>query len=203
MKIFNKTKAYTLAETLLTLVIIGIISALTIPTLKHNADEKKFVTLTQKAFNTISDATVRLETKYGNSNFWNSSNYPKWYKEVMNFDLGAPVNTNVKSTSFAGSSYTLWNSNNTYIGADGMYWRIDTKKEKDAPNFIVDINGPQLPNVIGIDIHAFFLTEDGIVPQGLPDTSTGAPWTQCCTAYVLKYGKMPWLNTSMQKCPSL
>ena len=200
MKLLNK-KAYTLAETLLTLAIIGVIAAITIPTLKHNADEKKFVSLTQKAFSTISDATARLETKYGNSAFWAKSKYPEWYKEVMNFDTGAQVNTTLKSASLSGSEYSLWNSKNTFIGADGMYWKIDTKA--DNPNFIVDVNGTQLPNILGIDVHAFYLTDDGIAPQGLSGTSTKNPWSTCCSAYVIKYGKMPWLKTPIEKCPSI
>ncbi len=200
MKLLNK-KAYTLAETLLTLAIIGVIAAMTIPTLKNDAEERKFVSLTQKAFNTISDATARLETKHGNSEFWSASKYTEYYKEVINFDTGISVNTELKSSDFSGTEYSLWNSENVFVGTDGMYWKIDTKANN--PNFVVDINGPQLPNVIGIDVHAFYLTDDGVVPQGVSGTSNKNPWSACCTAYVIKYGKMPWLKNPIAKCPSI
>ena len=49
VKLF-KLSAFTLAETLLTLVIIGVVAAMTIPTVMHNADERKYVAFTQKAF---------------------------------------------------------------------------------------------------------------------------------------------------------
>ena len=49
MKKNIKIKAFTLAEVLLTLIIIGVISALTVPSLKNYSDETKYVAATQKA----------------------------------------------------------------------------------------------------------------------------------------------------------
>ena len=55
--------AFTLAETLLTLAIVGVIAALTIPTLKDYSDEVRYITGVQQAFATINAATTAIETK--------------------------------------------------------------------------------------------------------------------------------------------
>ena len=46
MKKFCRKKAFTLAEVLLTLVVVGVISVLTVPTLKNHSDEAKYVAAT-------------------------------------------------------------------------------------------------------------------------------------------------------------
>lgn len=51
-------KGFTLAETLITLGIIGVISALTIPTLVMNYQSKVRITQLQKVYNDISNAAV-------------------------------------------------------------------------------------------------------------------------------------------------
>ncbi len=52
-----KTKAYTLAEVLSTLAIIGVIAAITIPTLSTSNDDKRYLALTKKALFTLQGAT--------------------------------------------------------------------------------------------------------------------------------------------------
>lgn len=52
-----KIKAFTLAEVLLTLSIIGVVAAVTIPTLTTSNQNKKFLALTKKALVTLQGAT--------------------------------------------------------------------------------------------------------------------------------------------------
>ena len=52
-----KIKAFTLAEVLLTLAIIGVIAAVTIPALNSSNQDKKFLALTKKALVTLQGAT--------------------------------------------------------------------------------------------------------------------------------------------------
>ena len=78
--------AFTLAETLLTLAIVGVIAALTIPTLKDYSDEVRYITGVQKAFATINAATTAIETKHGDAMFWkfDQDKTINWYRETMN-----------------------------------------------------------------------------------------------------------------------
>ena len=226
MKLLNK-KAYTLAETLLTLMIIGVIAAITIPSLKNDAEERKFVSLTQKAFNTISDATTRVETKHGNSEFWQWSAYAtgndaytddetkknggpnlvrSWYKEVMNVDNGIKLSDswgiaiNDLTGKYIGTSIR---AAGTFVTADGMCWEI--AGDLGTPHALVDINCDEGPNTAGIDIHAFNITDDGVYPGGVKGTNFagggGDVWD--CTGYVIKHGKMPWLKKPMDECPEI
>ncbi len=226
MKI-SKRKAYTLAETLLTLMIIGVIAAITIPTLKSDAEERKFVSLTQKAFNAISDATARVEAKHGNSEFWDWAGYAtgseayadeeskvnggpnlvrSWYKEVMNVDRGVKLpdswGTEVLKLSGQSAEFSMRVSG-TFVTADGMCWEI--AGDLGTPHALVDINCDEGPNTAGIDIHAFNITDDGVYPGGVKGTNFagggGDVWD--CTGYVIKHGKMPWLKKPMDKCPEI
>ena len=53
----KKLRAYTLAEILATLTIIGVIAAVTIPTLNTSNQDKKYLALTKKALATLQGAT--------------------------------------------------------------------------------------------------------------------------------------------------
>lgn len=65
-----KTKAFTLAEVLVTLMIIGVISALTIPSLKESADKSANKAALQKAYATASNAFASLKAEYGPPMYW-------------------------------------------------------------------------------------------------------------------------------------
>ena len=86
MKKLLYKKAYTLAEVLLTLVIVGVVSTLTVPTLKNHADEAKYVAATQKAMSEIAAATSNAELAYGDASSWNfnSNTVINYYIKMMN-----------------------------------------------------------------------------------------------------------------------
>ena len=57
--------AFTLAEVLITLVIIGVIAALTVPTLIQNTQKQEYVTALKKAYSTLSQATQQIIAENG------------------------------------------------------------------------------------------------------------------------------------------
>lgn len=61
----NLKSAFTLAEMLVTLTIIGVIAALTIPSLNSNVQKNETVSSLQKAHSTLSQATERMRVEYG------------------------------------------------------------------------------------------------------------------------------------------
>ena len=72
-----KNAAFTLAEVLITLGIIGVVAAMTIPTLIANYQEKELVTRAKKAFAQVNNAVnlARAENGYGdNSVLFNPNN---------------------------------------------------------------------------------------------------------------------------------
>lgn len=66
-------KAFTLAEVLITLAIIGIVAALTIPTLISNYQEKQTVTKLIKSFSVINNAYALAKIEYGDITSWGFS----------------------------------------------------------------------------------------------------------------------------------
>lgn len=63
----EKFTAFTLAEVLITLGIIGIVAALTIPTLMQNTQDQEFKTKLKKEYSVISQAHLLLSTENGGS----------------------------------------------------------------------------------------------------------------------------------------
>ena len=63
--IFRKNYAFTLAEVLITLVIIGVIAAMTVPSLMNNTNKKENIVRYKKALSTINQALNRNYALYG------------------------------------------------------------------------------------------------------------------------------------------
>ncbi len=63
MKLLNKT-GFTLAEILITIGIIGVVAALTIPVLIQNSNSKKFVTQYKKSLSTLNQAAIGAQAQY-------------------------------------------------------------------------------------------------------------------------------------------
>lgn len=58
-------KAFTLAEVLLTLVIIGVVAAITVPTVMTNASEQERITRSKKGFSTLANAMIMVKAAGG------------------------------------------------------------------------------------------------------------------------------------------
>ena len=124
----SKKAAFTLAEVLITLGIIGVVAAMTIPTLISNYQEKELVTRAKKALAQVNNAVnlARAENGYGdNSVLFNPNNtneesmraFAKYFKvqEIcVNTASGSCKNYTYKTTKPMSSD------GETYSGA-GMY----------------------------------------------------------------------------------
>ena len=64
-KTSNRKAAFTLAEVLITLGIIGVVAAMTLPSLIQNYQKKALATQTQKFYSTMSQAVKQYMTDYG------------------------------------------------------------------------------------------------------------------------------------------
>ena len=62
--------AFTLAEVLITLGIIGVVAAMTLPSLVANYKEKQRVTQLKKSYSVLQQAYLRAVEKYGDSKYW-------------------------------------------------------------------------------------------------------------------------------------
>lgn len=207
MKNNKKLKAFSLAEVLLSITIIGVVTVLTVPTMKKHTDESRYVASVQKAMANLNSATGQIELDHGEAAMWDfknkSSTIVDWYKKTMN-TVPFPNNKNVWD-SFPFS----------FMTADGMAWEFTHGNYPCGGGAaIVDVNGPEPPNVRGIDIHGFRIghrcgTKDettgtapkigdfGIYAMGDNVNDTNNVWA--CTSYAIKHRKMPWLYKPPEK----
>lgn len=74
MKRFTKLLAFTLAETLIVMGIIGVVAALTIPNLNSSTADKEKVAKLKKVYSNLNDAIGRTEAVYGNMSEWQWAN---------------------------------------------------------------------------------------------------------------------------------
>ena len=109
MKLLNKT-GFTLAEILITIGIIGVVAALTIPVLIQNSNSKKFVTQYKKSLSTLNQAAIGAQAQYD-----------------MDYSTLTAINedSSCKSDTLSGGKYSLCGlfnntlSAQTYLGKYG------------------------------------------------------------------------------------
>lgn len=175
----NRTKqGFTLAETLITLIVIGVISSLTIPTLNANSREKTYVSGLNKAYTDITAATSALEIKYGPLQYWDWSDQNKimdMYGEQFSF-IESKGTTRITQSGMSWYIYNGNNGNNEGLGSGGMA--------------IVDVNtNEQQPNQNGVDRFAFRIEPDKVVPYGADGIGEDSEYAATYT--VLQTGKIP------------
>lgn len=191
---------FTLAEILLTLGIIGVVAALTIPTLMQNMGDKATVTSVQKAFSTFSQAYAQAILENGTPDTWNltaegsgagATNVlnilAPYLKIAKNCGVASGCYPDVYYKTLSGGALNYKLDNNSSVAkaqlANGtiisIYVYSPTCENSSGPtlqeictNIGVDVNGFKGPNQYGKDWFAFYLTKNGIAPFGGPgDTS--------------------------------
>ena len=178
----NIKNGFTLAEVLITLVIVGVISAMTIPTLMNNTNKQEYVSRLKKAYSTLSQATNRIISEQGiprgDIGGWanNVNNVYNLYLKHLSTakECGNSAEClNHPITSFYGVPYNLhFNTSSNYrrlVLADGMQVafgdiRTDCSWHPGGLNvcgrIFVDVNGDKGPNKLGLDVYQFFIDEN-------------------------------------------
>src|SRR5574344_481299 len=177
--------AFTLAETLITMTIIGVIAALTIPALVNNYQQKSFDTAKAKFVSELSQGFTRYladrntnDLKYtpfatadGKRSFFD--NYFKSATKCGNTldDCFASDYIDTNGTALAqmntlcNDAYTLKDGASGCImakdGWDGEYYDDRTKKNESYLKVYYDINGKNKPNIFGRDYYVSNIITDG------------------------------------------
>jgi len=105
MEKLNKFIAFTLAETLIVMGIIGVVAALTLPNLNSSTGDKEKVAKVKKLYSNIEDAFGRVQAVYGPINEWQSLdvNDQTIYERMSDF---LKISKEIK-TSIAGYGFPL------------------------------------------------------------------------------------------------
>ena len=205
-----KAIAFTLAETLVVMGIIGVVAALTIPNLNQSTGDREKVAKVKKIYSNLEDAFGRATAVYGPYDTWFTglSEYADQRKRIgqrltefmkVSKDCGVVENSDNNTCYKDGGGYSI-------ITADGTAMAMETY------TIYVDIDGPNKgKNDLGYDQFWFDVTNDGIVPQGCNydvDESElflfSTPLAVSC--WVIRNGNMDYLKVDTKEiggnCPN-
>ena len=197
---FSPTKsktAFTLAEVLITLGIIGVVAAMTLPALVQRQQEKAAAVKLKKAYSVISNAFNLAKNEHGNFSDWfgdtssvseYSQRFAKTLIPYMNvskncgFNSGCLPGGNVKGLTGAGH-YDYDSSNVEYkvILNDGTalsFYVLSPSCEGTETikcgNIKVNVGGKKKAYFWGKDFFLLNIYPDKVVPAGLPDDTVWA-----------------------------
>ena len=212
-------KAFTLAEVLVTLTIIGVVSAMTIPTLHQRNMEHATVNKIKKFYSTMSQAHQKAVSEYGDVESWGITGQDKEsalliYNNLFknNFKIMVDCGVDNKKKCLSEESYYHFNGDsiNQHYLQDYYYKMILNDGTsvwfRGAPSGIdivfVDVNGPQKPNTWGRDLFGFLYLNGVFVPDGVPQEGSSFFDTSCkknnlgfgCAAWVVYKGNMDYLH---------
>ena len=174
----NNKIGFTLAEVLITLGVIGIVSAITMPTLIKNYQKQVTVNLLKKAYSEFALAIQKAENEHGLMETWNFADFETaqdrakyfgenylfphiktikkciptsnecWADDIKNLNKQPILSTNYGTNNAVKSISFITSS-----GYSVYYWLHDNGT---GMWYYVDINGNKKgPNQIGRDIFAF------------------------------------------------
>ena len=177
---------FTLAEVLITLVIIGVIAAMTIPTLINKTNNQEYVSRLKKAYSAMAQATNKIITDEGNPNAsiggWATS--PDAIYEMYKKYLSKAKDCGTNNDECFGQYLRMDGTVLTVTSAKALVMADGTKiamgngdfsdncskrgnGSEDVCQFImVDVNGSKGPNRVGRDTFHLALKADGIFPAG-------------------------------------
>ena len=216
MNFLNKyKKAFTLAEVLLTLVIIGVIAAITLPTIIANSKDEEIRALLKKNHSIIAQALHYYYLDFGIIPCGQDFD-ARTFKEVFqtHFNILKDYGWNgYYNSSKNYNEYKNYNGTNTlyhylfddgqFVLNDGSFIMIENPAGSANRVFItVDVNGHgKKPNRLGKDLFMFQVSNEGkLLPMGAENTYYPAD-TYCsktsdsdlngagCTVKVLTYKK--------------
>lgn len=197
-RMFHKNKFYgfTLAEVLITLVIIGVIAAITVPSLINKTNNQETVSRLKKAYSTMAQATNRIIMEEGTPKSSSATSEDGWaYSSENMYNLYKKYLHNAKECGSSTGCFTqgeykhlngtphadfdTYEDRSRLVLSDGTQVMFQ-KNSPTCSNTVdgatnrcaliwVDLNGAKKPNTIGRDLFFFVIKENGLYPNGCDD----------------------------------
>ncbi|MBR6099100.1 type II secretion system protein [bacterium] len=215
----KKKAAFTLAEVLITLGIIGVVAALTLPTLIQNYHDKATITKLKKMYSTLQQAYLMNkaldEIKLGNTQAHNAEAAQEIAAVFVPYlhiskDCGTDKPGCVNSGTYkylSGSNATNYNYGGTaayrVLLNDGSCIWFRRVNPSLLSAIFYDVNGENPPNMWGKDLFEFVVVNDRVLPTGIEGTERLFD-TDCnpngqgigCAAWVLQQENFEYLKCS-------
>lgn len=154
----NKKFAFSLAEILVTLMIIGVIAGMTIPALRQDAMNKSVAVNLKKIYSELNQATaLTLSENYTNKMCRTGvmDDDTTFETEFVNKKLNVITTCNAGSTEKCFGSTELFDATKSYLLNSGIAVAFDSVSCSEGTEFTqyiyVDVNGPKSPNKGGTD----------------------------------------------------
>ena len=170
--------AFTLAEVLITLTIIGVIAAITIPNLMQSWRKHEKISQIKSAYSILQNAIKMATAEHGNPDGWDYSGNGKEFSEkyilpYMKYQYICGYGSANSRCFDKGSWYYLARQKSESDDGYGAYNHYQIKLQngmdlgiyngsvfKKKPWFVVDVNGQQGPTQAGNDVWGFILYGD-------------------------------------------
>ncbi|MBR2525288.1 type II secretion system protein [bacterium] len=184
----KKAFAFTLAETLIVIGVIGIVSALTLPNLNSSTGDKERVAKVKKIYQNLQDAFGRAEAVYVPFEEWFKSSDDSRQRTIR---TGERISEFMKISKICGiesngcfknANYHRLNNSETernietndkyykLILADGSSVAISAARDEEVDatlSIFVDIDGFKGPHTFGKDLFVFgYVENQGVMPSG-------------------------------------
>ena len=173
-------QGFTLAEVLITLGIIGVVAALTMPSLIANHKKKEIITKLKRQYSVFLQVIKRSEADNGDIADWDWSQSVELFTETYilpylqiskncsttGTDCWLPDN---KAYGLHGSRIEDYSRTNYYTAVLNDGTSLVFLKQSGPHHFhiTVDINGAKPPNKFGIDTFAMTLVQDKLIENNL------------------------------------
>ena len=167
----NRFSAFTLAEVLVTLGIIGVVAAMTMPSLIAHKKEKEFIVAWKKMYSDISNAAMLMSLD--EVDLSSEQKIGETFAKYIKVDKVCAANLSVQQGCWKENRPIYsYNGNNVYardigaVGGGSVCMNTVTGGtlcfDNSGKNTIVvcDVNGAALPNRIGVDIFAAIFVSD-------------------------------------------
>lgn len=177
LKSHENAHAFTLAEVLIVLAIIGVVAALTIPTLIQNYKKHVVVTKLQKAYSTLQNAFELAKVEHGDYETWKWNQFDTQQESVQYFyekyifphlKVSKKCFPAVSGDCFAtdlkyldGNQESILEKHGAFVMSDGtavMSWAGNIQTDYPHIQIYLDINGKNKPNVFGKDIFSLIFS---------------------------------------------
>ena len=178
--------AFTLAEVLITLGIIGIVAAMTLPTLIGKYQKIQTINQLKKVYSMLSQAIELSELENGNLTYWNYNQstaeffnqYIKPQLKTINMTSFGKIPDKIQYTRPNGTienNFTPLESTALIVSTvDGttFYLTGGSRFSRTYKTICFDLNGYKKPNKFGKDFFVISISKDyGLVPYGYKGTS--------------------------------
>ena len=221
-----RRSAFTLAEVLITLGIIGVVAAMTIPAIVAKYQERAWLTAFKKTYSVLSQAYLRASQDYGTANTWcaaKNTDCGKIYFDILSqylnisedfglgrWDLIARASYRDLDGRPMGITNIFTNDYYKFILSDGTIIGIKYDATLNSPLMHVDINGLKGPNQLGKDVFYLSLIRRGDSPvvggysiwwvaDNICTQQAGTGWWRGggCSLWIISTGNMDYLHRNL------